>query len=118
MPSRSADSNSRRHRPVDLKQEIKLSDLIPSGLRKPQKRASAKPERRRPMPKELVGLKIDSAGLSAAHVVNGEQRELVRVARADLPKGIVSAGEVRDPAALGQALGQFFSTNGLPRRGV
>lgn len=103
---------------MDLKQEIKLSDLIPSGIRLPQRQAKATPERRRPMPKELVGLKIDSAGLSAAHVVNGEERQLLRVARTDLPRGIVSAGEVRDPAALGQALNQFFSTNGLPRRGV
>lgn len=101
---------------VDLKQEIKLSDLIPSRIPRPKR--TAKPKGRPPLPKELVGLRIDSAGLSAAHVVNGEERQLVKVARASLPKGIVSAGEVRDPAALGQALSEFFSTNALPRRGV
>src|SRR5579863_8940732 len=101
---------------MDLKKEIKFSDLIPKrGPREPKQR---KIERRRVMPKEMVGLKIDSAELSAAQVVNDGGKRLVRVARAPLATGIVRGGEVRDPAALGGALSEFFAANALPRRGV
>jgi type IV pilus assembly protein PilM len=104
---------------MDLKKEIHLSDLIPSrGSRAPRAPKARPIDRRRVMPKEIVGLKIGSAELSAAQVVNEGSKRLVRVARAPLAGGIVSGGEVRDPAGLAGALSEFFAANSLPRRGV
>ncbi|HZO96730.1 MAG TPA: type IV pilus assembly protein PilM [Gaiellaceae bacterium] len=67
---------------------------------------------------EIVGLKIGATGISAAQVVNNGGKEVVRIARAPLPHGVVDGGEVRDPVALGEALAEFFATNSLPRKGV
>jgi type IV pilus assembly protein PilM len=105
---------------MDLKQEIKLSDLLPKGLagNLSSKQKSRGPRKRATMPGELVGLKIGSTSLTAAQVVNNGGKSLVKVARAPLAGGIVTGGEVRDPAALGAALTQFFAENELPRRGI
>jgi type IV pilus assembly protein PilM len=102
---------------MDFKQEIKLSNLIPKGFA-PKKKQPRVDERHHLMPKELVGLKIDSATLSAAQIVNNGDKRLVKLARAPLASGIVSAGEVRNPEALAGALNEFFAKNSLPRRGV
>jgi type IV pilus assembly protein PilM len=67
---------------------------------------------------KVVGLRIGSSQLAAALVSNNGSAELLRVARTPLQRGIVSAGEVRDPEALALALKQFFSKHKLPRRGV
>jgi type IV pilus assembly protein PilM len=104
---------------MDLRKEIKLSDLVP----KRQTRARAlkpKPVRKRGGvgSRELVGLKIGATGISAAHVVNNGGKKVIRVARVPLRHGVVDGGEVRDPAALGEALNDLFDTNGLPRKGV
>lgn len=70
------------------------------------------------MAKEIVGLKIGASRLAGARVsLNGNAR-LLQVATAPLAPGIVSAGEVRDPEALGSALKDFFKEHDLPRRGV
>jgi type IV pilus assembly protein PilM len=107
---------------VDLKKEIKLSDLIPKrGPGKPGGRSNGKPAeaaKRTPMPAEIVGLKIEAGGLTAAHIVNNGGKKLVRVAQAPLAEGIVMGGEVRDPAGLATALNELFSTNDLPRHGI
>src|SRR5450432_879841 len=112
---------------MDLKKELKLSDLMPKGLpglagltdlslkRKP---GADVPKDRKTMPSEIVGLKIEGSSLTAAQVVNNGGKNLVRIARAPLASGIVNGGEVRDPAALGGALADFFVANGLPRHGV
>ena len=102
---------------MDLKKEIKLSDLVPKGVSLKRKPA-VKEVRRRPLPKEIVGLKIESASLTAAQVVNDTERSVVKLARAPLASGVVNGGEVRDPVALGIALAEFFAANKLPRRGV
>ncbi len=109
---------------MDLKKEIKLSDLLPK--RKPSggspKKLSAKPARavkaRKARKQEIVGLKIGASQLAAAQVVNNGGATLVRVAREPLEPGIVIGGEVRDAAKLGAALDEFFTRNDLPRKGV
>ena len=78
---------------------------VGAARRSPRERPQPPVERRRVVPKEIVGLKIDSAELSAAHVVNeGDKRLAQGRAQRRSPSGIVSGGEVRDPAALGGAL--------------
>ena len=106
---------------MDLKKEIKLSDLV----RRPQKKtkAGAKPSggapRKRGRKQEIVGLKIGASQIAASRVVNnGGRAELVQLARIPLEPGVVVAGEVRDLPALASALAELFRTNKLPRRGV
>ncbi|HLX21423.1 MAG TPA: type IV pilus assembly protein PilM [Gaiellaceae bacterium] len=67
---------------------------------------------------KLVGLRIGSSQLAAAVVSNNGSAEVQKLARASLAPGVVSAGEVRDPEALGQALKRFFVAYGLPRRNI
>jgi type IV pilus assembly protein PilM len=86
---------------MNLKKEIKLSNLMP------------KPNRR-----EFVGLKIGASQLAASRVANNGSARLLQLARQDLPAGIVVAGDVRDIPALAAALDEFFRTNKLPHRGV
>ena len=59
-----------------------------------------------------VGLDIDGRYLAAAQVDGGR---LVRSASHELPDGVVADGEVRDPAALADALKRFASEEGLPK---
>ncbi len=110
---------------VDWKQQIRLSDLVPARLRnrvaarlrKPRWTAK-QPRRRDARPLELVGLKIGASQLIAAHVADDGSRELRRLVTEPLAPGIVTGGEVRDPAALAAALDALFTRNELPRRGV
>jgi type IV pilus assembly protein PilM len=103
---------------VDLSKEIKLSDLLskrPSSKSRAKKAEAAK---RKPMPADIVGLKIEAGSLTAAHVVNNGGKSLVRLAHSQLEPGIVNGGEVRDPAGLATALNELFSDNSLPRNCV
>jgi type IV pilus assembly protein PilM len=106
---------------MDLKKEIRLSDLV----RRPKKKkpgvskpSSAKRKRRRKQ--EIVGLKIGASQIAASRVVNngGPAAKLVQLARVPLEPGVVVGGEVRDVAALATALDRFFKDNKLPRRGI
>jgi type IV pilus assembly protein PilM len=105
---------------VDFKKEIKLSDLLPK--RKPSGTASARPvsnsSRGKTRMKDVVGVKVGSSQLAAAEVVNNGVSKLVKVAREPLEPGVVVAGEVRDIAALGRALDEFFRKHDLPRKNV
>jgi type IV pilus assembly protein PilM len=105
---------------VDLKKEIKLSDLVPR--RKPKQGGSkaVRPSgaRRKLSKQELVGLKIGASQLAASRVVNNGSANLVQLARGPLDTGIVVGGEVRDVPALAKALDAFFTEHKLPRRGV
>jgi type IV pilus assembly protein PilM len=129
---------------VDLRKEIKLSDLFKrkpkepkaeqpkaEKAEKPAKQAKVKqpkPKReRKPRAargpslgggKRLVGLKIGASSLTAARIANGEVPEVVQVARGELEPGIVVGGEVREPDALADALKKFFREHKLPRSGV
>ncbi len=103
---------------VDLHKELKLSDLIPKLPERKNRPAKVQPAKKRTLPNELVGLKIEAGSLTAAHVINNGGKKLARVAHAPLAQGIVAGGEVRDPAALATALNELFEGSGLPRRGV
>jgi type IV pilus assembly protein PilM len=70
------------------------------------------------LPKRLVGLKVGASQLAAATVSNEGHSEVVQFAREDLNPGIVSAGELREPDLLAEALKEFFRKHKLPKRGV
>lgn len=103
---------------VDLKKEIKLSDLKPKMKRRAG-RGTVSTSTRIRAKRELVGLKIGASQLAAAHVFNeGGHARLLQVARQPLEQGVVVGGEVRDVAALGRALDEFFEASGMPRKNV
>jgi type IV pilus assembly protein PilM len=66
----------------------------------------------------VVGLRIGSTQLAAAHVANNGKAELVQLAHAPLERGLVIGGEVRDTDGLTRELRQFFAANKLPRKGI
>lgn len=103
---------------VDLHKEIKLSDLIPKRSAGKPRSSKVEAPKRRLMPPEIVGLKIEAGSIAAAHIVNNGGKKLVRIAQAPLTQGVVNGGEVRDPAALATALNELFSENQIPREGV
>ena len=75
-------------------------------------------ERKEKRAKKLVGLKIGASQIAAAHIANNGAPELVDVAREPLEPGLVVAGEIRDPEALGDALKRFFDLHKLPKNAV
>jgi type IV pilus assembly protein PilM len=109
---------------MNLRKEIKLSDLLPKrrpkGADEPQapKRAKSPKRERSGRTKKLVGLKIGASQIAAARVVNNGGPQLVQVAREDLDSGIVVGGELREADELVQALRRFFRTHKLPRQNV
>ncbi len=90
--------------------------------RQPRQRKKARPAARTPRRarggKCIVGLKIGASQLAAATVSNNGHAEVLQVAREDLAPGVVSAGELRDPDLLAEALKDFFADHKLPKRGV
>ncbi|MBA2475588.1 MAG: type IV pilus assembly protein PilM [Actinobacteria bacterium] len=106
---------------MNIRQEIRLPDLGAllgrSGAAAPRRRRSSRrPER--VVHRELVGLKVGASQIAAAQVVNDGSPELVRVGRERLRDGIVVGGEVKNPQALGVALGDFFARHELPTKSV
>lgn len=86
--------------------------------REPKQQKAKSSGRKEKRAKKLVGLKIGSSQIAAAHVVNNGVPELVEVAREPLEPGIVVSGEIRDVEALGDALKRFFEVHNLPKRAV
>jgi type IV pilus assembly protein PilM len=70
------------------------------------------------MAKQVVGLKLGASRLSAARLAVNGSAELLQLAEAPLPRGVIAGGEVRDVPALAAALKEFFRRNKLPRRNV
>ncbi len=68
--------------------------------------------------KRIVGLKIGASQLAAARISNNGVAELQQLARDPLAHGVIVAGELRDPEALGDALKVFFARHKLPKKGV
>jgi type IV pilus assembly protein PilM len=68
--------------------------------------------------KTVIGLKIGGSQIAAARVENVGHPELVQLARERLERGVVVAGELRDPDALARALSAFFKKHHLPKRNV
>jgi type IV pilus assembly protein PilM len=103
---------------MDMKKEIKLSDLIPkrkAGGAKPAPKATAKKKRAK---QDYVGVKVGASQIAAAEVHNNGGSKIVKLAREPLEPGVVVGGEVRDIPALGRALDEFFKKHDLPRKGV
>jgi type IV pilus assembly protein PilM len=67
---------------------------------------------------KIVGLNLGASQIAAAYVRNNGCVEVLKVARTPLARGIVVAGELRDPDLLADALRTFFKANKLPKRGV
>ena len=68
--------------------------------------------------KKLVGLKIGASQIAAAYVHSNGSHEVLKLARTPLERGVVVAGELRDPDALAVALKAFFNENKLPKRNI
>lgn len=62
---------------------------------------------------ELVGLDVSATGLAAARVSDGRVRT---ASITGLDPGMLTDGEVTDPAGLGAALAEFFAANGMPKK--
>ncbi len=108
---------------MDLKQEIKLSDLFgrKGGGSTKLSAPKTKPSKKKVVssgPKEYVGLEVGSSQIAAAHITNNGDKKLLQLHREHLPSGIMSGGEVRDPVALGAALASFFEKYDLPKKNV
>jgi type IV pilus assembly protein PilM len=103
---------------MDLKKEIKLSDLIPKrkpgGASAPKAAAKKKAKGKQ----DYVGVKVGASQIAAAQVHNNGGSKLLKIAREPLEPGVVVGGEVKDIAALGRALDEFFKKHDLPRKGV
>ena len=70
------------------------------------------------MAKKVVGLKLGASRLNAACVAVNGSAEVVQLAGAPLPAGLIAGGEVREVEALAEALKQFFGKHKLPKRNV
>jgi type IV pilus assembly protein PilM len=68
--------------------------------------------------KQVVGLKLGASRLSAARLAVNGSVELLQLAEAPLPRGVIAGGEVRDIPALAAALKDFFKKHKLPKRNV
>jgi type IV pilus assembly protein PilM len=68
--------------------------------------------------KKVVGLKLGASRLNAACVSVNGATEVVQLAGAPLPPGLIAGGEVRDVEALAEALKEFFAKQKLPKRNV
>ncbi len=109
-----ASKTSVLKRDVSLRRTRKPADARPPAA----KRASPR-RQRRVASHGVLGLKIGSSQLAAARVANENgELKLVQVAREPLERGVVVAGEVREPEVLAAALADFFTRHKLPRRGV
>jgi type IV pilus assembly protein PilM len=70
------------------------------------------------MGKQVVGLKLGASRLTAARLEVNGSAELLQLAESPLPQGVIAGGEVRDVAALAEALKEFFKRHKLPKRNV
>src|SRR5215475_7783649 len=101
---------------MDLKKEVKLSDLIPK--RKPGAKSAPKVAAKKKKAKQdYVGVKVGASQIAAAEVHNNGGSKIVKLAREPLEPGVVVGGEVKDIPALGRALDTFFKKHDLPRKG-
>jgi type IV pilus assembly protein PilM len=133
---------------MDLKKEIKLSDLLPKRRAKtaqpkaerpakeprtsrfsrkkqqdsaPKEKPERKPRAQKPKTgrtKKLVGLKVGASQIAAARIVNNGSPQVVQIAREELDAGIVVGGELRETEELASVLKRFFRKHKLPRQNV
>ncbi len=69
------------------------------------------------MPKSRIGLDIGSTAVRAVELV-GSPLSVVRASQVALPPGAVESGEVRDPAAVAEALKRLWADGGFKGRQV
>ena len=68
---------------------------------------------------QIVGVRTGSSQIVAAVVRNTPgAHELTQLVSAPLDRGIIVAGEVREPDALARELKSLFSKHNLPRKGI
>ena len=103
---------------MDLKKELKFSDLVPKRKPASAKSAPKAAAKKKKAKQDYVGVKVGASQIAAAEVHNNGGSKIVKLAREPLEPGIVVGGEVRDIAALGRALDEFFKKHDLPRKGV
>ena len=116
-PDRSEDAPQHGGRRRSFRRRSASSDS--SGERKSEREVkSRRAPKKDKKARKLVGLKIGASQIAAARIENNGAPELVEVVREPLAPGIVTAGEIRDPDALADALENFFSRHKLPRKGV
>jgi type IV pilus assembly protein PilM len=65
------------------------------------------------MAKGRIGLDIGSTAVRAAELSAGTQPSVIRAAQRPLPAGAVENGEVRDPAAVSEALRELWKDGGF-----
>jgi type IV pilus assembly protein PilM len=70
------------------------------------------------MARTVVGLKLGASRLNAACVSVNGSAEVVQLAGAPIPPGVIAGGEVREVEALAEALKSFFAKHKLPKRAV
>lgn len=70
------------------------------------------------MAKGRIGLDIGSTAVRAVELSGGERPTVVHAAQVALPGGAVENGEVRDPAAVAQALRELWERGGFKQKRV
>jgi type IV pilus assembly protein PilM len=103
---------------MDLKKEMKFSDLIPKRKPGGSSKSKAVATKKKKAKQDYVGVKVGASQIAAAEVHNNGGSKLVKLAREPLEAGIVVGGEVRDIPALSRALDDFFKKHDLPRKGI
>src|SRR6476660_1873375 len=103
---------------MDLKKELKFSDLVPKRKPASAKSAPKAAAKKKRAKQDYVGVKVGASQIAAAEVHNNGGSKIVKLAREPLEPGVVVGGEVRDIAARGRALDEFFKKHDLPRKGV
>jgi type IV pilus assembly protein PilM len=112
-----ADAPPKEKKPPFWKRELALPQRGPKQPKQPRARTQ-----RGGAPKQakggIVGLKIGASQVAAARITNNGTPQLVQVARAPLPNGVVVGGELRDVVQLSETLKELFAKHKLPKRGV
>jgi type IV pilus assembly protein PilM len=103
---------------MDMKKEIKLSDLIPKRKSDGGSKSAKAAAKKKKAKQDYVGVKVGASQIAAAEVHNNGGSKIVKLAREPLEAGVVVGGEVRDIPALARALDEFFKKHDLPRKGV
>jgi type IV pilus assembly protein PilM len=103
---------------AELPEQVELPVEPPQAVEPPRAEKTKKKAGKGGDTKRVVGLRIGSTQLAAAHVANNGTAELMQLAQAPLERGLVIGGEVRDADGLARELKQFFAANKLPRKGI
>jgi type IV pilus assembly protein PilM len=105
-------------KPPIWKRELKF-ERAPKGEKQPKGAKEPREKKQKVSKTGIVGLKIGASQVAAARVTNnGGSPQLLQVARASLPDGVVVGGELRDIETLAQTLRELFAKHKLPKKGI